>query len=176
VGPKGELAYFTINDTLQIPVASLFNPVLNSSKQGTITYPFEFLASGKYKISINCFDVHTNQGNLTFEFTVAASSKDNRVLRIYPNPMTERSTFSFLQEKRWTSYFYKLKIYSILGKQIAEKIGTVPGSDSAYQNFTIDWSAEEKNQLDFINYYQLELTYDTGAPFASFSGRIGNIK
>jgi hypothetical protein len=90
--------------------------------------------------------------------------------------MTERSTFTFLQEKRWTSYFYKLKIYSILGKQIVERRGSVPGSDSAIQTFSIDWSAEEKNQLDFVNYYQLELTYDTGVPFANFSGRIGNIK
>ncbi|MFD3408140.1 type IX secretion system sortase PorU [Aquirufa sp. HETE-83D] len=176
VGPKGEVAYFTVNDTLQIPVASLFSPTLNSSQEGSITYPFESLAPGNYKISLTCFDIHTNQGNLTFEFTVSASAKGNRELQIYPNPMTERSSFSFLQEKRWTSYYYKLKIYSILGKQIVERKGTVPGSDAAYQNFSIDWSAEEKNQLDFINYYQLELTYDTGAPFASFSGRIGHIK
>ena len=59
---------------------------------------------------------------------------------------------------------------------MVERRGTVPGSDAAYQTFTIDWTAEEKSQLDFINYYQLELTYDTGAPFASFSGRLGNIK
>jgi len=176
VGPRGEIAYFTVNDTLQIPASSLFMPSLNSSKQGSIIFPFESLTPGKYKIKLTCFDVHTNQGNLTFEFTVAASGKDNRSLQIYPNPMTERSTFTFLQEKRWTSYFYKLKIYSILGKQIVERRGSVPGSDSAIQTFSIDWSTEEKNQLDFVNYYQLELTYDTGVPFANFSGRIGNIK
>lgn len=175
-GPKGEIAYFTVNDTLQIPVANLYKPRLNSSNQGSITFPFESLSPGKYQIKLTCFDVHTNQGNLTFEFTVAATGKDNRSLQIYPNPMTERSTFTFLQEKRWTSYFYKLKIYSILGKQMLERRGTVPGSDSAIQTFSIDWSAEEKNQLDFVNYYQLELSYDTGVPFANFSGRIGNIK
>ena len=176
LGPKGELAYLTVNDTLQIPVSSLFIPTLNSSKQGSIVFPFESLAPGNYKIKVNCFDIHTNQGSLTFEFSVSANQKENGSLRIYPNPMTERSTFSFLQEKRWTSYFYKLKIYSILGKQIIERSGSVPGSDSAYQTFSIDWSAEEKNQFDFINYYQLELTYDTGAPFANFSGKIGHIK
>ena len=175
IGPKGEIAYFSLNDTLQIPASNLFTPVLNSSKQGSIFYAFESLKPGKYKINLTCFDVHTNQGNLTFEFIVSAS-ENNHSLQIYPNPMTQRSTFSFLQEKRWTSYAYKLKIYSILGQQILERRGTVPGSDSANQTFSIDWSAEEKNQLDFINYYQLELTYDTGAPFASFSGRIGNIK
>jgi hypothetical protein len=90
--------------------------------------------------------------------------------------MTERSTFTFLQDKRWTSYIYKLKIYSILGKQIVERTGIVPGSDSANQTFSIDWSPTEKNQLDYINYYQLEIKYDTGAPFALFTGRIGNIK
>ena len=176
VGPRGELAYFTVNDTLQIPVANLFTPAINSSKQGSITYPFEALSPGKYKIDVNCFDLHTNQGKLSFEFTVTASSKENSSLRIYPNPMTERSTFSFLQEKRWTSYLYKLKIYSNLGKQIIEKTGIVPGSDSSSQSFTIDWSTQEKNQLDFINYYQLELIYDTGAPFANFTGRIGHLK
>ena len=176
VGPRGELAYFTVNDTLQIPVANLFTPAINSSKQGSITYPFEALSPGKYKIAVNCFDLHTNQGKLSFEFTVTASSKENSSLRIYPNPMTERSTFSFLQEKRWTSYLYKLKIYSNLGKQIIEKTGIVPGSDSSSQSFSIDWSTQEKNQLDFINYYQLELIYDTGAPFANFTGRIGHLK
>jgi hypothetical protein len=90
--------------------------------------------------------------------------------------MTERTSFSFLQEKRWTSYRYKLKIYSNLGKQMLEKSGTVPGSDSVNQTFTIDWSAAEKSQLDFINYYQIEITYDDGTPFRSFSGRIGYIK
>ena len=176
VGPKGEVAYFTVNDTLQIPVSGLFTPTLNSGKQGTITYPFQSLSPGKYKITLTCFDLHTNQGKLSFEFTVTASSKENSSLRIYPNPMTERSTFSFLQEKRWMSYVYKLKIYSNLGKQIVERRGIVPGSDSNIQSFSIDWSAEEKNQLDFINYYQLELTYDTGATFANFTGRIGHIK
>jgi len=176
VGPKGEIAYFIVNDTLKIPLANLYTPALNSSYEGNIIFPFESLAPGKYKINVNCFDLHTNQGNLTFEFTVSASSKYNGSLRIYPNPMTERSNFSFLQEKRWTSYIYKIKIYSNLGKQILEKVGTVPGSDSANQTFSIDWSPEEKNQLDFINFYQLELNYDTGVPFAIFSGRIGNIK
>jgi hypothetical protein len=176
IGPKGEIAYFILNDTLKIPLSTLFTPTINSSNQGSVTFPFESLAPGKYKITANCYDLHTNKGNLTFEFTVSASSKNNGSLQIYPNPMTERSTFSFLQEKRWTSYVYKLKIYSILGKQILEKVGTVPGSDSAYQTFSINWSAEEKNQLDFINFYHLELNYDTGAPFAIFSGRIGNIK
>jgi hypothetical protein len=176
VGPAGEIAYFTINDTLQIPLSNLFIPALNSSNEGSITYPFESLPPGKYKITLTCFDLHTNQGKLSFEFIVSASQKENNSLRIYPNPMTTRSTFSFLQEKRWTSYVYKLKIYSILGKQIIERSGTVPGSDSSNQSFSIDWSTEEKNQLDFINYYQLELTYDTGAPFASFTGRIGNLK
>ena len=176
VGPKGEKAYFSVNDTLIFPLSQLFIPALNSSKKGSITFPFESLTPGKYKISANCFDVHTNQGNLSFEFTVSASKKENGALSIYPNPMTERSTFSFLQDKRWTSYVYKLKIYSILGKQILERTGTVPGSDSANQTFSIDWSPTEKNQLDYINYYQLEIKYDTGAPFAAFTGRIGNIK
>ena len=176
VGPQGDLAYLTINDTLKIPIATLFSPDLNNSKQGTLLYPFQSLKPGNYRIKANCFDLHTNQGFCSFDFTVSALTKENSSLRIYPNPMTERSNFSFIQEKRWTSYFYKLKIYSILGKQILEKTGLVPGSDSVNQTFSIDWSPEEKNQLDFINYYQLELTYDTGAPFQSFSGRIGNIK
>jgi hypothetical protein len=175
-GTKGEKAYFSINDTLIFPLSQLFVPALNSSKQGSITFPFESLAPGKYKISVNCFDVHTNQGNLSFEFTVSATKKESGALSIYPNPMSERSTFSFLQDKRWTSYVYKLKIYSILGKQILERTGIVPGSDSANQTFSIDWSPSEKNQLDYINYYQLEIKYDTGAPFAFFTGRIGNIK
>ncbi len=175
VGPKGELAYLSINDTLKIPLSQVFTPSLNSSNKGSVTYPFDSLKPGKYKIQISCFDVHTNRGNLTFEFTVAAT-KENRTLRIYPNPMTERSNFSFLQEKRWTSYAYKLKIYSNLGKQIVERSGIIPGSDSANLTFSIDWSSEEKMQFDFINYYQLELTYGTGAPFASFSGKIGHIK
>ena len=176
VGPKGELAYLTVNDTLKIPIANLFSPELNNSKQGTLLFPFQSLKPGNYRIKANCFDLHTNQGFCSFDFTVSSLTKENSSLRIYPNPMTERSNFSFIQEKRWTSYFYKLKIYSNLGKQILEKTGLVPGSDSVNQTFSIDWSAEEKNQLDFINYYQLELTYDTGAPFQSFSGRIGNIK
>jgi hypothetical protein len=176
VGPKGELAYLTVNDTLKIPIANLFSPDLNNSKQGTLLFPFQSLKPGNYRIKANCFDLHTNQGFCSFDFTVSSLTKENSSLRIYPNPMTERSNFSFIQEKRWTSYFYKLKIYSNLGKQILEKTGLVPGSDSVNQTFSIDWSAEEKNQLDFINYYQLELTYDTGAPFQSFSGRIGNIK
>jgi hypothetical protein len=175
VGPKGELAYLSINDTLKIPLSQVFTPAVNSSNKGSVTYPFDSLKPGKYKIQVSCFDVHTNQGNLTFEFTVAAA-KENRTLRIYPNPMTERSNFSFLQEKRWTSYAYKLKIYSNLGKQIVERSGIIPGSDDANLTFSIDWSNEEKAQFDFINYYQLELTYGTGAPFASFSGRIGHIK
>ena len=175
VGPKGELAYLSINDTLKIPLSQVFTPSLNSSNKGSVTYPFDSLKPGKYKIQISCFDVHTNRGNLTFEFTVAAT-KENRTLRIYPNPMTERSNFSFLQEKRWTSYAYKLKIYSNLGKQIVERSGIIPGSDSANLTFSIDWSSEEKMQFDFINYYQLELTYGTGAPFTSFSGKIGHIK
>ena len=176
VGPKGEKAVLTINDTLEIPLADVFTPTLGNSKQGTITFPFESLLPGLYKIRANCFDVHTNQGICSFEFRVSSAAKEQSALRMYPNPITDRTSFSFLQEKRWTSYYYKLKIYSNLGKQILEKTGMVPGSDSVNQIFSIDWSTAEKNQLDFVNYYQLEIHYDNGVPFRSFSGRIGNIK
>jgi hypothetical protein len=176
VGPKGEKALISINDTLEIPLSDVFTPAPGNSQQGTVTFPFESLAAGLYKIKANCFDVHTNQGNCSFEFRVSADSKEQGSLRIYPNPMTERTSFSFLQEKRWTSYRYKLKIYSNLGKQMLEKSGMIPGSDSVNQTFSIDWSTAEKSQLDFINYYQLELSYDDGTSFRSFSGRIGNIK
>ena len=176
VGPKGEKALISINDTLEIPFSDVFTPEPGNSKQGTVTFLFESLAPGLYKIKANCFDVHTNQGNCSFEFRVSAETKEQGSLRIYPNPITERTSFSFLQEKRWTSYRYKLKIYSNLGKQMLEKSGTVPGSDSVNQTFSIDWSTAEKSQLDFINYYQVEITYDDGTPFRSFSGRIGNIK
>ncbi|WP_459496222.1 type IX secretion system sortase PorU [Aquirufa lenticrescens] len=176
VGPKGEKALISINDTLEIPFSDIFTPEPGNSNQGTVTFPFESLAPGLYKIKANCFDVHTNQGNCSFEFRVSADAKEQGLLQIYPNPITERTSFSFLQEKRWTSYRYKLKIYSNLGKQMLEKSGTVLGSDSVNQTFTIDWSTAEKSQLDFINYYQIEITYDDGTPFRSFSGRIGNIK
>lgn len=176
VGPKGEKALISINDTLEIPFSDTFTPEPGNSKQGTVTFPFESLAPGLYKIKANVFDVHTNQGFCSFEFRVSADTKEQGSLRIYPNPITERTSFSFLQEKRWTSYRYKLKIYSNLGKQMLEKSGTVPGSDSVNQTFSIDWSTAEKSQLDYINYYQVEITYDDGTPFRSFSGRIGNIK
>ncbi|MFM6914705.1 MAG: hypothetical protein ACKOUQ_07420, partial [Aquirufa sp.] len=176
VGPTGENALISINDTLEIPFSDVFTPELGNSKQGTVTIPFESLAPGLYKIKANCFDVHTNQGFCSFEFRVSADNKEQGSLQIYPNPITELTNFSFLQEKRWTSYRYKLKIYSNLGKQMLEKTGMIPGSDSVNQTFSIDWSTAEKSQLDFINFYQLELTYDNGVPFRSFSGRIGNIK
>jgi hypothetical protein len=176
IGPKGEKALISINDTLEIPFSDLFTPEPGNSTQGTITFPFESLAPGLYKIKANVFDVHTNQGFCSFEFRVSADTKEQGSLRIYPNPMTERTSFSFLQEKRWTSYRYKLKIYSNLGKQMLERTGMIPGSDSVNQTFSIDWSTAEKSQLDFINYYQLEIMYDDGTPFRSFSGRIGYIK
>jgi hypothetical protein len=176
VGPKGEKALISINDTLEIPVSDVFIPDFGNSKQGTITIPFESLTPGIYKIKATCFDVHTNQGFCSFEFRVSAEKKEQGSLQIYPNPMTERTNFSFLQEKRWTSYRYKLKIYSNLGKQMLEKTGMIPGSDSVNQTFSIDWSTAEKSQLDFINYYQIEITYDNGTLYRSFSGRIGNIK
>ena len=176
MGPKGEKALISINDTLEIPLTDVFTPLQGSSTQGTITFPFESLAPGLYKIKANVFDVHTNQGFCSFEFRVSADTKEQGSLRIYPNPMTERTSFSFLQEKRWTSYRYKLKIYSNLGKQMLERTGMIPGSDSVNQTFSIDWSTAEKSQLDFINYYQLEISYDDGTTFKNFSGRIGYIK
>ena len=57
-----------------------------------------------------------------------------------------------------------------------ERTGMIPGSDSVNQTFSIDWSTAEKSQLDFINYYQLEISYDDGTMFRSFNGRIGYIK
>lgn len=176
VGPKGEKALISINDTLEIPVSDVFIPEFGNSNQGTVTIPFESLTPGTYKIKATCFDVHTNQGFCSFEFRVSAEKKEQGSLQIYPNPLTERTNFSFLQEKRWTSYRYKLKIYSNLGKQMLEKTGMIPGSDSVNQTFSIVWSTAEKSQLDFINYYQIEITYDNGTPYRSFSGRIGNIK
>lgn len=176
VGPTGEKALLSINDTLEIPLSEVFTPEPGNSQQGTVTFPFESLAPGLYKIKANCFDVHTNQGFCSFEFRVSTNAKEQGSLRIYPNPMTERTSFSFLQEKRWTSYRYKLKIYSNLGKQMLERTGMIPGSDSVNQTFSIDWSVAEKSQLDFINYYQVEITYDDGTPFRSFTGRIGYIK
>ncbi len=115
-------------------------------KSGSIIFPFSNLEEGMHKIEIQVWDINNNSTSARLKFIVANSAH----LRIedlfnYPNPFSERTTFSFQHNKAEEELEYILSIYSLEGRllrQFSDKIVS-----TGYSSETIQWNGRDSQGI-----------------------------
>lgn len=80
----------TLNDTLTVVLNDFYTAELDSYSSGTVTYPLENLAPGKYIVRLKVWDTYTNFSEIAFGFLVGpVKGIQLNTLNVYPNPFHE---------------------------------------------------------------------------------------
>jgi hypothetical protein len=122
-GPKNEIAFLTLNDTLQIPMLPYWEPSLDKPNQGSLRYMFTNLKAGSHDLRVNCWDSNNNASLQSFKFTVGENASTTQRWKLYPNPALEKMTFRTQLNRVWSSDRYELELFNLVGERIFEQTG-----------------------------------------------------
>lgn len=109
-------------------------------QKGTITYPMQDLAPGKYQATLGVWDTHNNLAETTVEFEVT----DKPILFVYnslayPNPVTDATTFSFEHDREDEDLYVSLLVYGTKGEVVSKQNMIFENSERIVE---IPWKAQ----------------------------------
>lgn len=92
---------------------------LNNFRKGKVEYPFSKLAEGKHSLKLKAWDIYNNSGEAYTEFVVSNSAKLALThVWNYPNPVIDKTCFSFEHNCADEQFTVDIKIYSIEGVMV----------------------------------------------------------
>lgn len=108
-------------------------------KYGTLDYPFQNLADGRYTLRIKAWDTYNNPNETEITFIV----KNNTALSVanvtnYPNPFKDNTNFIF-QHNFDSPLSAEIKIYTVAGKMIKE----ISRNNITDKNVIIEWDGKD---------------------------------
>lgn len=113
---------------------------LDNFTRGTINFPFNRLADGRYGITVRAWDVHNNMGSGYTEFVVVSSEKlaiEN--LFSYPNPMSNFNAFVFEHNRFDEAMLVTVEIFDFLGQKQKTIIRTIQPEGTRLNGTQITW-------------------------------------
>jgi hypothetical protein len=175
-GTIGHKIEAIINDKTseKVDLTSYYNAT-TGYQYGTLEYPLQNLADGKYSLKIRVWDTYNNLSEATTEFSVKA----NTVLALdnvynYPNPMKDNTIFVF-QHNFDSPLDVTIKIYTVRGAVIKELKSV--GITSKYVN--INWDGKD-NDGDYIAngtyLYKVQIKTQDGSFSKSTTGKLAKLK
>ncbi|MCX6350866.1 MAG: type IX secretion system sortase PorU, partial [Bacteroidetes bacterium] len=125
---------------------------LNDYRKGEVQYPFANLADGKYRLNLKVWDVANNSAEDFIDFVVL-SSKNFKILKVfnYPNPFTDKTTFTFEHNATNDDLDVEINIYSLKGQNVKNILTKPTDAGLGTKVATITWNGGD----------------DTGGPMAS---------
>lgn len=128
--------------------------------KGTITYPFYNLSPGPHSIKLRAFDVANNLGEASIDFIVK-EEKQNSItdLSCFPNPLTERTTFSFRHNINASALTATVEIYDISGTLMQSLSGRISSATNIRNNIFWNGAGYNNSVLAKGTYlYRLKIT------------------
>ncbi|MBS1643320.1 MAG: type IX secretion system sortase PorU [Bacteroidetes bacterium] len=99
-----------------IVLNNYYEAALNNYQQGTVTYQLPIFTEGIHSIKIKAWDVVNNSNEATIHFKVSKQEKlVIKNLYNYPNPFTNKTTFSFEHNQPGSDLSVQLNIYNFNG-------------------------------------------------------------
>lgn len=131
-----------LNNGEPIILNSYYQAKLDDYKQGNIIYPFASLPDGQYHLKVKVWDVANNSSEAYTDFVVAGPNNLSlkRVFN-YPNPLTDKTTFSFEHNLPDEDLTIEINIFDIRGGLVKTIKAEQNGSSSRVNN--IDWDAKD---------------------------------
>ncbi len=135
---------------------------LNNFTGGHIEYPLDELPEGSYTLKVRAWDVHNNPTEKEIFFEVAA--QEELVVRNtynYPNPMNNKTSFTFEHNQPGNPLDVSVRIYTLSGKPVQQlKESIITSSNYA----SISWNGRDRDNDRLGNgtyIYVLRVTTDT---------------
>jgi hypothetical protein len=127
------------NDGAPIILNDFYQTKNNSFREGVIYYRFQNLADGDYRLQVKVWDVANNSAVAETQFTV----KSNVTLQVgnievYPNPATDKVTFSFNHNQFNTALTAQLTVFDSKGARIKEFNEAFTANSSVERRFVWD--------------------------------------
>lgn len=120
-----------------------FEGNLNSFTGGRIEYPLDELPEGSYTLKVRAWDVHNNPSENEIFFEVAAQEElAVRNIYNYPNPMNNKTSFTFEHNQPGNPLDVSVRIYTLSGKPVQHLKGSIITS-SNYAS--ISWNGRDRD-------------------------------
>lgn len=129
---------------------------------GRIEYPLDELPDGNFTLTVRAWDVQNNPSEQTISFEVA-SSQDLSVRNIYnyPNPMNNRTQFTFEHNQPGNPLDVQVKIYTLSGRPV-QQINQSIITNSSYASISWNGRDRDNDRLGNGTYiYVLRVATDT---------------
>ncbi|MBP6516504.1 MAG: type IX secretion system sortase PorU [Chitinophagales bacterium] len=92
---------------------------LDNFRKGKVEYPFAKLSEGKHSLKLKAWDIYNNSGEAYTEFVVSNSAKLALThVWNYPNPVVDKTCFSFEHNCADEQFTVDIKIYSVAGVMV----------------------------------------------------------
>lgn len=139
----------TLDLTELYTLNNYYEAELNNYKEGTISYPFFDLSDGLHTLSLKVWDNYNNSSVASLEFLVSSSEQMavNSLIN-YPNPFSEKTTFSFEHNQVEQPIDVTINIYSLNGQLV--KVLSDGYYAEGYKYISESWSGtnEDGSQLN----------------------------
>jgi hypothetical protein len=113
------VAFLNGNTANPFVLNNFYQAELNSHQAGRVVYPFFNLEKGEYTLTLRAWDVHNNPTTESIDFMVTSAPEITiSDLINYPNPFSDKTTFSFRHNKPATELNVKIDIYSLNGQLV----------------------------------------------------------
>lgn len=125
------VAYLSGPTTESYILNDYFESDLGNQGKGTITYRMQNLQEGDYILNLKVWDIYNNSSTTSITFRVASS--DRMVLEepiCAPNPVNDMAYFSFGHNQIGNNMDVTIRIYDILGRQVAILDERISGSSA----------------------------------------------
>ncbi len=138
---------------------------LNDYTSGRIEYPLENIPEGNYALKVRAWDVHNNPSEKEVFFEVA-DQEDLVVDNIYnyPNPMNNRTSFTFEHNQQGNPLDVDIRIYTLSGKPVQRIQEYIPPSNTLSSYASIPWNGRDRDNDRLGNgtyIYVLRVTTDS---------------
>ncbi len=136
---------------------------LNDFTGGRIEFPLDQLPEGSYTLKVRAWDVHNNPNEEEIFFEVAPQNELLiRSVYNYPNPMNNKTQFSFEHNQPGNPLDVSIKIYTLSGKPVQHIKQESLITSSSYAN--IPWNGRDRDNDRLGNgtyIYVLRVATDT---------------
>lgn len=131
---------------------------LDTYQSGWVIYPFRNLPNGKYTLTLKAWDTFNNSAEGTIDFVVASSPQlALRNVFNYPNPFSQKTTFSFEHNRFDETLIVELEIFNTQGEKLFAQTTTLEQADAIERTFELDLDLNGTKFADGVYIYRLSL-------------------
>lgn len=109
-----------IDDTEDVKVLNdYYQADLNTYKSGTVQFPFFNVEEGDHTLHIKAWDAYNNSASAKLGFKVVSNDKlEIQRAGNYPNPVVDKTYFTFEHNQKNTDLSIELEIFNIYGQRV----------------------------------------------------------